>query len=234
MELQRIIEIDLSRCFKGLIRGHRFLALMTAVGLLAGILGAVFAVENQDLYDANATVYSIAYGSFSDSEKGISAIRTYSDIIKSYKVAERAALLLGDDSISRDEIYKMIKIDDRVIAGTTYVYENLSTVINIHAEYTQKDTAIRVANAVADAFVLEVNSISEADSIQVLDYANSVEKSYNALRCQLICIAFGALGGLALGCCVILYSIIFSKKIVSVNEASMYGKLNVVGVIPRF
>lgn len=234
MELQRIIEIDLARCAKGLARGRRFLAVLFLAGFLGGILGAVFVVDGEDRYDANATVYSIAYGSFTDSEKGISALRTYSDIIKSYKVAERASLLLGDESISASEIYQMVKIDDRVIAGTTYVYENMSTVINIHAECTRRDTAVRVSNAVADAFVLEVNSISEADSIQVLDYARSAEKSYNALERQALLIAAGALGGLALGCAVILYRIIFSKKIVTVHEAGLYGKLDVVGVIPRF
>lgn len=234
MGLQRIVEIDYERCLKGLVRGRVFLMLCTLLGLLIGGLCAYFLVDDQDRYEAEASVYSIAYGSYTDSELGVTAIRTYSDIIKSYKVAERAALLLGDASLTKEDIYHMIRTDERVIEGTTYVYENQSSVIHIWAEFENRQIAMRVANAVADAFVMEVNSMSDVDSTQVLDYAYDAPKSYNALQQQALVLAGCCLGMLLLGCFIIWYRIIFSKSIVSVSDASLYGQLEVIGVIPKF
>lgn len=232
--LQRIIEIDFERCFKGLLRGWRFLLLSLILGLLVGGGTAVFLVDGENQYDAAASIYSITYGSYTDSEKGVSAIRTYSDIIKSYKVAERAALILGDDSITKETIYDMIHTDDRVITGTTYVYENMSSVIKIHAVYQDRDMAVAVVNAVADAFVIEVNGIAESDFVHVLDYAVDADVSYSAPKHQMMAVAAGGLGFLLLGCLVILGRIIFSKKIVTVRDASLYGQLEVIGAIPKF
>lgn len=234
MGLQRIVEIDYQRCLRGLIRGRFFLLLCLLIGLAVGGSWAYFGVDHQDQYEAEASVYSIAYGSYTDSEMGVTAIRTYSDIIKSYKVAERAALLLGDDSLSKEAIYDMIRTDERVIEGTTYVYENQSSVIHIWAEFRNQQIAVRVANAVADAFVMEVNSISDADATQVLDYASDAKKSYDALERQIQVIIGCGLGGLLLGCCIIWWKIIFSKSIISVSDASLYGQFEIIGVIPKF
>ena len=68
MGLQRIVEIDYERCLKGLVRGRVFLMLCTLLGLLIGGLCAYFLVDDQDRYEAEASVYSIAYGSYTDSE----------------------------------------------------------------------------------------------------------------------------------------------------------------------
>ena len=234
MGLQRIVEIDVERCLKGLVRGRRFLLLCLILGLLGGGICVCFFVDDRDRYEAEASVYSIAYGSYTDSERGVTAIRTYSDIIKSYKVAERAALLLGNDSLTKEDIYDMILTDERVIEGTTYVYENLSSVIRIWAEFEDRQIAVQVANAVADAFVLEVNSISEVNSTQVLDYAYDAQRCYHAILYQTLVMAAWILGALLVGCCVIWYRIIFSKAIVSAADASLYGQLEVIGTIPRF
>ena len=201
---------------------------------MAGGIWSCFFAEHQNRYKAEASVYSIAYGSYSDSEMGVTAIRTYSDIIKSYKVAERALLLLGDDTLTKDDIYDMIHTDERVIEGTTYVYENLSSVIRIWAESPNQQIAIRVANAVADAFVMEVNSISDVDSTQVLDYAVDAEKAYDAIKYQFQIIILSGLSGLLLGCCYVLWQVVFSKSIVSASDASLYGQIEVIGTIPTF
>lgn len=234
MNIRRIIEIDFRRCFKGLVKGKLFLLLLTVLGGIVGVAGAFYAIDDKNKYDAAASVYSIAYGSYSESEQGISAIRTYSDIIKSYRVSERAALLLGDSTITKEVVYDMIRVDSLVVEGTTYLYENNSSVINIHAESEDADKAMRVVNAVADAFVLEINSLSEIPSTQVLDYAYDTEVSYNAKEMQAIVIACSLVGGLLLGCLIILYKIIFSRKIVTVNDASLHGQFEIIGVIPRF
>lgn len=234
MDIKRIINIDFRRCLKGLIKGKYFIILLSVMG---GILGGILAfagMDTENKYDAMATVYSIAYGSYDESEQGLTAIRTYSDIIKSYKVAERAALLLGDSTITKEIVYDAINVEPLVVEGTTYLYEEKSSVISIHAVNEDKNKAIRIVNAVADAFVLEVNGLSEVSSTQVLDYAYEAEISYNACKMQMFAIAGALLGGFFLGCVTILGRIVFSSKIVTVNDASLHGEFDVVGVIPRF
>lgn len=234
MVLKRIIEIDLRQCMKSLIKGKIFILLCTLLCGILGILIALFAVKGENEYDATATVYSITYGSYAESEQGVYAIRKYSDIIKSYRVSERAALLLADSSITKEDIYNMIDVESLVVEGTTYLYENNSSVIRLHALHEDQNMAMRVVNAVADAFVLEVNSLSNAESTRVLDYAYTTEISYDAQQTQLLVILISIIAGIFLGCFVILYRIIFSSKVVSVNEASLHSRLEVVGVIPKF
>lgn len=234
MILKRMIEIDMKRCLKGLRKGKRFIFFCTLLCGILGILLALFVVKDENEYDATATVYSIAYGSYAESEQGVYAIRKYSDIIKSYRVAERAALLLADSSVTKEDIYEMIHVESLVVEGTTYLYENNSSVIRLHAVDENQNLAMQVVNAVADAFVLEVNSLSDAEATQVLDYAYTADVAYNASQTQMLVMVAGVLAGFFLGCLVILYRILFSGKIVSVNEASLHSKLEVVGVIPRF
>lgn len=234
MVIKRIIEIDLYRYIKGLLNGKKVIFLWTLIIGLIGAMAAFFLIEENNEYDATATVYSIAYGSYSESEQAGYAVRKYSDIIKSYKVAERATLLLADKSVSKEDIYNMIYVEPLVIEGTTYLYETTSSVIRIHAVSQKQNMAMQVVNAVADAFVMEVNSLSDVEATQVLDYAYDTEISFNADQTKLVVFIAGIVVGFLLGCLIILYRIIFTDKIVSVNEASIHGELEIVGVIPRF
>lgn len=234
MDLRRITEIDLHRCFKALRRGKLFILLLTVLGTLCGAALALFSVSENNIYDAQASVYSIASGSYEDSQLGTAAIRTYSTIIKSYKVAERAVLLLGDDSVTQQEMYDMIEVDSLITEGTTYVYENTTSVITIHAKNTDAELAMRAVNAVADAFVLEVNSMASTDAAQVLDYAHGTTTTYNAKQTQMLAVIAGAVFGFLIASCWILARTIFSTKIVSVQDAALHGELKVVGVIPKF
>ena len=228
------MNIDFHRCGKGLLKGKLFILLLTILGGIIGISAALFAVKDHNEYEAVSSVYNISYGSYAESEQGLSALRTYSDIIKSYRVAERAALLLADPTVTKDMIYNMINVDSRVVRGTTYVYEDNSSVILIHANSESESNAIRIVNAVADAFVMEINGISETESTRVLDYAYDGEVVYNAVATQLTVAGAGFVGGFVLGCMIILCGIVFSGKIVSVNDAGLYGQMEIVGVIPRF
>lgn len=234
MNLQKVIDIDYERCLRGLKNNAIRIVIALILGMLVGVV--VFAVtgDRDDKYTASASVYSLAYGSYEDSANGISAIRTYSYIIKSYRIAERAALLMNDDAITTEEIYQMINTEEQVIQGTTYVYENQSSVIAIYAESSNMEDAVKVVNAVADAFTIEVNRISGMDFAHVLDYAGSAEKSYNATSSLLQYTCIGGIFAAMLYVISILAKIIFSDKIVSVKDAGLYGQLEVIGVIPQF
>ena len=230
MDFGRIIEIDFVRCFKALLKNLKWIICSTILFFVIGILVAVFYVDTENVYDAKSSVYSIAYGSYSESAEGINAIRTYSEIVKSLRVSERAALLLGDDSLDKFTIYDMIEVEQALDANG--YPEEESAIINIHAYSTNKEDAVRVANAVANAYVMEVTSITLTDSVQVLDEAYNCELMYNARKQQLIYVAAITAIGILLSCAIIVLHEIFSSRIRSLNQGSLYGELEIIGVIP--
>lgn len=232
MDFSRIIEIDFSRCLKALWTHVHWIIVSMVSFFVIGILVAVFYLDTENVYDAKSSVYSITYGSYTDSANGIQAIKTYSDIVKSLRVAERAALLLGDDSLDKFTIYDMIEVEEPEANSLGYVTDD-SSIIQIHAYATSKEDAIRVANAVANAYVMEVSSITNSDSVQVLDEAYSCEVTYNALKQQLIYIALFTVLGIISGCMVIILCEIFSNKITSLQQGSLYSQLDIIGVIPE-
>lgn len=231
MDFGRIIEIDFLRCLKAVFKNIKWVILSTFAFLFIGIMVAVLYLDTENVYDAKASVYSIAYGSYSESADGIQAIRTYRDIVKSVRVAERAAVLLGDSSLDKYAIYDMIEVEEGEV--NDYGIESESSIINIHAKSTNPEEAIRVANAVASAYAMEVTSITNSDSVQVLDEAYYCEVTYNALKQQILYTAVIAIAGMLLAIVVIVLMEIFSTKIVSVEQGSLYGELDIIGVIPK-
>ena len=97
-----------------------------------------------------------------------------------------------------------------------------------------EQTAVSIVNAVADAFVQEVNGLSNTDAIRILDYAYEGKLTYNAMLTCFLTLVFAAVCGLLLGCVIILGTIIFTDRVISVDDAGLYGQLNVVGIIPDF
>ncbi len=234
MNFNRIVNIDFHRCAVGLWRGRFFVTLMACLGLAAGIVAAVFFVPKENEYTATASVYCAAYGSYSESVNGTNVIRTYSGIIKSHRVADRAAMLIADPNITGDDVYEQIEVDSLYVRGTTYVYESDTPIITMHAVSEDEYIAVSIVNAVADAFVQEANSLSTAEAIQVLDYAYEGELTYNALQTRILVMLIAIICGIFAGCIIILMRVLFTDRVVTVNDAGLYGQLNVVGIIPRF
>ena len=231
MDFGRIIEIDFLRCINADFRNFKWVVLSTFTFLFIGVMVAVLCLDTENVYDAKASVYSITYGSYSESANGIQAIRTYRDIVKSVRVAERAALLLGDSSLDKFAIYDMIEVEEGEV--NAYGVESESSIINIHAKSTKPEDAIRVANAVASAYAMEVTSITNSDSVQVLDEAYYCEVTYNALKEQAILVGIVTVAGLLFACVIIVLMEIFSTRIVTVEQGSLYGELEIIGVIPK-
>ena len=175
--------------------------------------------------------YGISYGSYSESAEGIQAIKTYSEIVKSLKVAERAALILGDDSLDKFTIYDMIEVEEAKTDANGYRIED-NAMINIHAYSTNEEDAIRVVNAVADAYVMEVASITLTETIRVLDQAYTTTLKYNAIKNQLLYIGIFAAIGLILSCGIIICQEIFSTKVLSIQQGTLYNELDLIGIIP--
>ena len=228
MDINPVIEIDIRKCFEALIESYRQIIIVTLISLVAGIGIAAFVVEPNNEYKATSSVYSIVYGSLTDSTNSTQALISYGDLVKSYKVAERASLLIGDDKFDKYSIYNMISL---AYDSSNY---NSSSIIYIHALSSDKSTSVKVANAVAEAFVLEVANLTGKDDIQVLDQAYDAKISYNATSARIKTIILLTILGFIIVCTYIILRKIFSLKMYTSKDATAFGKLDIIGVIPDF
>ena len=216
------VRIDLRRYFLA-IKKNKLIVIIVAIASLAiGIL-LNYNVK-PDKYRAYSNVYSVSFGSYTDSVEGVYVLQTYSDIINSRKVANRAAMIIGDDSLDGEKIKSMI----------TYSYSEQSPVYYIYATSTDPQLSMTIANAVAKAFVIEMNNIMGEDNAQILDEAYDYEQVFNGRKDQIKNILIITLLGTLLCLFVIVMISFFSNKVESVNDVTLNGEIEILGVIPNF
>ena len=216
------IKIDFRRYFLA-IKKNKLIVIIVAIASLAiGIL-LNYNVK-PDKYRAYSNVYSVSFGSYTDSVEGVYVLQTYSDIINSRKVANRAAMIIGDDSLDGEKIKSMI----------TYSYSEQSPVYYSYATTTDPQLSMTIANAVAKAFVIEMNNIMGEDNAQILDEAYDYEQVFNGRKDQIKNILIITLLGTLLCLFVIVMISFFSNKVESVNDVTLNGEIEILGVIPNF
>ena len=109
-----------------------------------------------------------------------------------------------------------------------------SALLRVNAVGPDKDEVVEVANAVAEAFVIEMSNITENGDARILDKAKFAEKDVNAQKNILKVVGIFAIGGAVLMCIYLVLREIFSNKLVTVKDGTLYGKINIIGVIPDF
>lgn len=197
--------------------------LIIAVTLLGALLGLLLTSNktNEETYRATATVYCATYSSQRDADADVYAMVNYSDVVTSKKVCQRAEAIIGNSSINASMIQYMISTG----------FSSSSYIMKIYADTNDPDVAIEVANAVAEAFVIEISSITGSDSIQLLDKAEGCYRyASNSLTKTRILYAFAA--------CFIICAAIMCKELFSNNVKSIaqcIGKDDadiIIGIIP--
>lgn len=198
--------------------------LVIAATILTLLIGLLITMGEKvvNTYVAEATIYSAAYGSYQESETGMVAMISYADIVSSKKVCESAAALIGND----------INIDSSTIQGMIGVSQSSDAIIKVYAISTDSEIVVKVANAVAEAFVRQVTSITGFDSIQVLDNA---QKSYinsngasDLLTKRLLFAAIGLFASSGWIIC----SELLSNKIHTIVQCVDKDEDEILGIIP--
>lgn len=214
--MEKEIQIDVVRCIKEAVR--RWYIIIGA-GLLFFIAAYVTTNNSQNTYVAQATVYSADYGSYQQSVEGMNAMMTYSEIINSRKVADRAAMLLGNN-ITGDAILGMV--------SSSYTKE--SAVLYIRAASVDPELSVRVANAVADSFIIEAQNITGGDNVKLLDEAQYAQQD-GMNKQKKACLIATMVGLIIPTACIVLMQI-FSDKVYHIEDAEIDGQLEIIGIIP--
>ena len=177
-------------------------------------------VEN---YYSASTVLYCPMSDYSESTGAIQLLSSYTSLIKSQKVAERAVSILGNTSLNYRNIQKM----------TSYTLSPAGMSLTISATSTESDEAIAVSNAVSNAFMEEMRTITKSDYIQVLSAAEKAGATSNGLftlwkkRVMFFVIGFILMAGL------IFLTELFSDKIRSVEQCVITDDDVVLGIIPE-
>ena len=161
MNYENELEIDLGRCFRALMKKWWFMAVMA---VLFGIAGLALTLEKEDdIYSATSSVYVMSAESYSQTQVGITAMNAYADIATSMKVCERAALLMGAENVTGEKIMKATTVSTgEESVASAYIQKN-STVMTVTCQSNNPVEAMEMAQAVAEAFVMEMENITGSD-----------------------------------------------------------------------
>ena len=234
MNGERIIYIDFRQCVRAVFKKWTVLLAMAGVGMLLAIAASFLLAKQEDVYRATTSVYCAGDKSYNEAAQSVQLLNIYADIIQSSRVAERANRILGNAYPDAEVILDMINVDYGEDSTPLTSNTSKSIVIKLVSESVNEQEAVDVANAMAEAFVREMSTILSDSNIQLLDEARTATKVYEAEKQNLIYIIIGAIIGMFLAVAWIVTIEIFSVNLNTVSDGTLFGKLDIIGVIPEF
>jgi len=213
------IIVDFHRVFDALVT-KAYIIFIICIILFAG--SVIFIDSNApDTYAATSTVYSASYVSYRESADGRYAIFLYSDIVRSRKVAERAASLIGTD-IEPEQIMGMVSSS----------FSEYYTMMVVKAVSQNPELAVSVANAVAAAFAQEIVNITALEGVKVLDTAKYAVFNSSGSRSSLQIRAIVTLSGVIFTMFAIVTFTVFDRRAAFPQDVTLNGEIELMGVLP--
>ncbi|SFC62107.1 Wzz/FepE/Etk N-terminal domain-containing protein [Butyrivibrio sp. YAB3001] len=233
---QNELEIDVIRCLKALYKGK---VLILFVAMLFLVIGFAITIDmGEDKYTAKSTVYAAADGSYTESANAVNVMNAYLGVANSYKVCQRAALLIGRNDVEAADIQKVISVSSSAKSSSassiTSFMNSSATILVFYATTSDPQLSMDIADAMAQSYSIEMKNILNNDSVKVLDNAYTYSKTYNANLNAWKERAKYALIGFSIACVVILISEIFDSKVRTIREATIREQLPVLGIIPDY
>ncbi len=230
------LEIDVGRCFKSLILKKKFIALITVLSFIIG-LGVTLNV-GEDKYTANATVYAAADGSYVDATNAVTAMNAYLNVANSYKVSQRAALIIGRSDVSATDVQNAVYVSSSANKSATNTISNFmtssATIISFSATTADPALSMEMADAMAQSYAIEMCEILNSDSVKTLDNAYTYNKSLDASKAAWMKRIMMTAVGLIMACLIVMICEIFDRKVRTIREASIRENLPVIGIIPDY
>lgn len=231
MKYEKKVEIDVGRCFRVLRRNWWFMAVMAVVFGIAGV--ALTLEKEEDIYSASSSVYVMSPESYEQTQMGITAMNAYADIAAAGRVCERAALLMGVENVTGEDIKAATTLsvgEER--EASAYAQKN-SSIMVIECKANHAIEARKMAQAVAEAFVIEMENMMGTEVVRVLDKAYAYEVVFDAAQNQWRIRIMACLAGVIFAAGIIVLAEIFDSKARTVRECTMRDELAIIGVIPR-
>lgn len=216
--MDHIIEIDFQRCWRAVVSHALALVLAMICGLLAGYGVSLALFEKENEY----TVYSeVSCVSASD----ISVVPFYAELVQTANVAQRAAEMLNYE-YSVSQIMNLIQTNysENVVSGIP--------VIEIGTMTRSPEKMVVVVDAVTEAFIAELQSLRQDETVRRLGNVSNVVLLYNARQTRLLVTAGAAVAFALLLACIIVMREILALHLSTIKDGLLGGQLKLIGVIP--
>lgn len=231
------LEIDVFRCIKALRKQYIFILLITVLFFLAGCGLTLNVGENK--YSAMATVYAASANSYADAANAVTAMNAYLDVANTYKVSQRAALIMGRSDVDASDIQEAISVsssikDAKATSSVTNFMTSSATIIAFTATTNDPELSMAMADAVAESYSIEMANILKMDVVKNLDSANEAHLSLNANREAWKNRIMVMLVGFVMACFVVVACEIFDRKVRTIRDATIRNELPIIGMIPDY
>ena len=234
---KNVLEIDLFRFIRAIFKKKFFIALITILFFVIGF-GLTMDV-GEDKYTSVATVYAAADTSYTEAASAVTAMNAYLNVATSYKVSERAALIMGRSDIDASDVQSALSVSSSAkSSGTSSVVSNFmnssATIISFYARTNDPELSKEIANAAAESYVIEMANILKFDAVKSLDSASDGYLSYDADkeawqdRIKVMILGF------VLACAFVLACEFFDNRVRTIREATIGEQLPVIGIIPDY
>lgn len=205
------------------------IVVMTLIGLVASFIFIDY-IGVKTNYQATSTIFSAAYGSISDSSAGVSVMNNYSPLLDSNRVCEKAAAILNNSAYTAEVLKTMIEEDEIFISGASQNSKYYGYKIDLVAVAGTPSDAVKIANAMADAFVSEINDMVGGGTLQVMDEANSVEET-KSISVLLVALVFTVIT-FVFSVLIIFAKEFFSELVYTIPQCEQNEDL-ILGLIPN-
>lgn len=214
---------DIVVCIRAIWKKKWIVVVTVLIGFLLGLI--LKGGSSKDEYSTYTTIYSSTYGSYTESMAGVDAMLSYANVIMSNKVCERAITMLDTYELDVETLQEVLSVD----------YDSeISPIITITVTTNEEQECIDIANAVASAFIIEMQNITGERNVQVLDEAKSAEISSSALKqIAVMCLVLMMLSGVVT-CGVIFVYEFFQTRLRTVSQISEMVDVKIIGIIPVY
>lgn len=202
--------------------------LFSLIGMCAALV-YVGIVGIHTNYYATASIYSVVYGSYSESTSGVTVMNTYSSMLGTTRVCERAAEKLGETGITATGLRNMVNSGNIYLSGASRDSKSYGYRLTLTVVSTAPDNITAIANAMASAYADEINDLLGTSSLQVLDEAQGYGMG-NSINLKLYLVLFAA-AGFAFSAGVIFVKEFFSPRVYTVAQCEQNRDL-ILGLIP--
>ncbi|WP_026494398.1 YveK family protein [Butyrivibrio sp. WCD3002] len=231
---KNLFEIDIIRCCKVLYKKAKFILLIAVLFFVAGF---AFTLDiGEDQYTARATVYAAPETTYNDAANAVTAMNAYLDVASSYKVCQRAALIIGRSDFDANDIQEAIGVTSSSKSTSNTIISFMATsatIITFAATTNDPELSIQVADAMAKSYTIEMTEILSNKSVKLLDNADSADMTRNASRSAWKKRLLAMFAGFVLACFVIVITEIFDNRVRSIRDATIRHELPVLGIIPE-
>lgn len=234
---KNMLEIDVMRCLRALYKRKLVIALISALFLIIGF-GLTLNVGD-NMYTSSAKVYAAADSSYTEAANAVTAMNAYLDVATSFKISQRAALIMGRVDVDAYDIQKALSVNSSAKKSSTSstitnYMNNSATVITFYATTTDPELSREIADAAAESYMIEMANILKYDAVKSLDTAELGTLSVNGKKEAFETRIKFMVVGFIFACLMIVTCEVFDRKVRTLRDATIRSQLPIIGIIPDY